>query len=108
MEEKEKLEGYELWTTIGNSGLESQTNIILEEYQSRNNIINLITNLLLENELNGVIIDFKGINNSENFERFIIELTPRLREMGISVGIHFNDENINKDKIKTIVDYIVQ
>ena len=103
----EKKEEYKNWVVISNKLLEEQTDTILEDYKSRTNIINLIVNKIMANDINGVIIDFNGIKNKENMIRFIIELAPKLREIGISTSIVLN-ENIEKNDYINIADYIIE
>lgn len=105
-ENKNNNDNIQKWTTISNSGLESVTNLTLSDYKTRTSLINAITKQLIDEKLNGVIVDLNGITEQENFIRFLIELTPRLREVGISTGVHVNDW-MEKESIKKIVDYIV-
>lgn len=98
---------YDLWTTVSNKGVEKQLEVFMADYKLRSDLINKIVELSQEYELNGVNIDFKNINNMENFERFIIELTPRLRDIDMSVCVTVKD-GIDKEKIKNIVDYVIE
>ena len=98
----------EMWKTFYNTGVELQTNIVLSNYQTRADLINTIVSDSMENRLNGIVIDFREINNAQNFERFIIELTPRLREIGIAVGVYFEEEAANMELIRQVVDFIVK
>ena len=60
----------------------------------------------MKDNLNGVYVNFDGIDNEQNFERFLIELAPRLREIGQSTCVKMSS-GMNEDNIKNIVDYIV-
>ena len=40
-------------------------------------------------------------------KRFVIEMTPKLREVGISTGIVLNN-NIKKEDNKNIEDFIIE
>ena len=62
---------------------------------------------VIENDISGIVVDFNGIENKEGMLRFIIELTPRLREVGVNTSIVLN-ENIEKDNYTNIVDYIIE
>lgn len=95
-----------IWVSISNSLLLNQTNNALKDYKTRTNLIDLIVNKCVESEINGIVIDFKDIQ-TEVMQRFIIELTPKLREIGISTCIVLNN-NIRKDDYINIVDYIVE
>lgn len=98
-----------IWVCISNKLLEEQINLILKEYKTRTNIINTIVNEVIENNVNGVIIDFDNIedNEKEVVKRFMIELTPKLREIGIDTCIVLN-KNIEKNDYMNIVDYIIE
>lgn len=107
-EEFEKQEeNHKTWVSISNKLLEKQTNSILEDYKSRTNLINIIVDKAIKNNINGVAIDFNGIENKDSMLRFVIELAPKLREIGITTSIVLN-ENIEKNDYKNIVDYIIE
>ena len=110
-EEMQDINIHDYWGTLFDLELDRQINTELLDYETRANMINEISRLLRGNNLRGIIIDFAEINDEHNFERFIIELTPRLREIGISTGVHFNGVS-KKDplntRIKEIVDYIAE
>jgi len=95
------------WTNISNKVLGSTTNTILADVQTRANFINTIVDQVIKGNTNGVNINFTGIDNIENFERFLIELAPRLREIGATTCVKINNE-INENDIKNVVDYIVE
>lgn len=99
-------DSYRLWVSLSNKTLEKQINILLEDYKSRTKLINAVVSNCIENNINGVSIDFSNIDN-ENIMRFIIELTPKLREIGITTCVVLNN-NINKQNVLSIVDYIVE
>lgn len=103
---KDLNNGEKIWVSIPNSLLLNQTNNALKDYKIRTNLIDLIVNKSIESEINGVVIDFKDIQ-TEIMQRFVIELTPKLREIGISTCIVSNN-NIKKDDYINIVDYIVE
>jgi len=98
---------YELWTTISNKGVERQIEIFLADSKIRNDLINKIAELSLEYGLNGVNVDFRNIEGIKNFERFLIELAPRLRNNGINICVTMG-EGIVKENIKDIVDYVIE
>ena len=95
------------WTKFVNSGFESQTNTALADINSRTKLIDTIMKLALNNNMSSINIDFTGIDNEQNFERFLIELAPRLREIGISSSAKIN-QGMNENDIKKIVDYIIR
>lgn len=77
----------------------------LNKYEERCKYIKNIIKVVMKNNINGinVLID----ENSEYTERFIIELAPRLRELGIKTNVVLK-ENTNSDNYKTIVNYIIE
>ena len=103
---KDLNNGEKIWVSIPNSLLLNQTNNALKDYKIRTNLIDLIVNKSIESEINGVVIDFKDIQ-TEVMQRFVIELTPKLREIGLSTCIVSNN-SIKKDDYINIVDYIVE
>lgn len=92
----------ETWANIPNNIFEK----FLSNYEIRTEIINKIVELILANNIDGVNINFQEISDYEAFKRFVIELTPRLREIGLSTSIKLNSE-IKKDDFINIVDYII-
>jgi len=94
-----------IWTTLSNNGIESEINAVLADSNLRTSLIDEIVQQTMSNHLNGVNIDFDKIDNGQNFARFLIELAPRLRELGITTCVKIN-AGINENDIKNIVDYI--
>ena len=76
-------------------------------YNDRKAIINSIYLQLIENDYKVLNINFEKIDDINSFYRFILELTPRLKEAGIKIIVTYNDE-INPDKISKIVDYLTK
>ena len=96
---EEKEENIKLWATLSNA-----ENLNLNDYNKRTELINSIVSLAYKYNLNGININFS--ENIENLNRFIIELAPRLREMGISINLVIN-ENIEQSNYIEIMDYII-
>ena len=69
-------------------------------------MIDEIVSKAIENDINGISIDFKEVDTN-NMIRFIIEIAPKLREIGITSCIVLNN-NINVQDYIDIVDYIVE
>lgn len=97
---------YKSWVEISNKTLEKQSNTLLGDYKSRTKLIDAIVSRTIEKDINGISIDFREVD-SNNMVRFIIELAPKLREIGINTCIVLNDGMNKQDYIK-IVDYIVE
>jgi len=79
-------------------------NIDLSDYETRANLVKSIVTNTIKNNISGINII---PNEEENIERFIIELAPRLRELGIKTNLVKN-ENIDESKFTNIVDYIIE
>ena len=101
------INGELTWEVISDNEMETNINTVLSDYITRTDKIDTIVNLAISNRLYGVIIDFRGISDEHHFERFLIELAPRLREIGIGTGVRLAN-HVNTDAIKNIVDYIVK
>lgn len=100
-----------LWAPISNSSITNEGNELLEgilkDYKSRTTFIDLIVKKCIDNDINGITINFTGINDKEIIKRFVIECTPELREIGITTCVVLN-ENTEKQDYINIVDYIVE
>lgn len=109
--ETQTQEEYKVWTEISNASLENQGNELLEnilsDYKERTTFIDLVVKKSIENNINGIVIDFTEIKDKEAIKRFAIEFAPKLREVGISTGIVLSD-NIEKQDFVNIVDYIIE
>ena len=95
----------EVWGIIDDSSFGTQFSQNLENYETRSTAINTIVDTVKEKEVKGIQIDISEVENNEMLLRFIIELAPRLREMGVATSVKLND--LERDSIKNVVDYIV-
>lgn len=95
------------WAVITNEALGKETNEVLKDYKMRTNLIELIAKKVIENNINGISIEFTAIEDKESMKQFVIECTPKLREIGISTCVVLN-ENIEEQDYINIVDYIVE
>lgn len=102
----DNIQEYKLWVEMSNQSVETYMNTVLEDYKSRTKLIDAIVTNLIDHNINGISIDFREIDD-KNITRFIIELAPKLREIGISTCIVLND-NTNEQEYINIVDYIVE
>jgi len=105
-EENVNLDNYLVWATVSNKGLEKYTNELIKNYKTRTELIDTMVNLASKYRVRGINIDFQKVNDNEDFNRFIIELVPRLREIGITTNVILND-SFNEEKIVGIVDYLI-
>lgn len=96
-----------LWQTIDLKSMSEDINDILSDYKTRTQLIDVIMNLFKGNEVKGININFDGIDNNEMCKRFAIELSPKLREIGITTCVTLTKDMNTKD-YKNIVDYIAE
>ena len=95
-----------IWATISNDGIERQTNELINNYEQRTELIDTIVSYIYKYRVRGVNLDFKEVENQDNFYRFIIELAPRLRELGITTNVVLNN-SFNEENLIGVVDYII-
>ena len=93
-----------LWATVTND--DEISNLMLT-YDDRKEIINNIYQKMIENQYKVINIKFDKINDVNSYYRFLIEITPRLRESGIKTVVTYN-KVFNEEKVSKIVDYIVK
>ena len=79
----------------------------LMTYANRNKIINDLYVFLIKNKAKGVYIKFSEIDDVNSFYRFLLELTPKFKESGMYVIVEDN-KVLDKNKLETIVDYVVE
>ena len=82
--------GYKVWPAIQNdeAGIKV-TSTILNSYTKRQELIENIVDVCVEYQLDGINIDFENMYQADKdkFSRFIIELAPRLKEMGMKLSV---------------------
>lgn len=96
----------ELWGIFSNEKLKDYIDTSISDYQKREELINNIVSKTIKNNISGVIIDFSNFNDYKDVIKFVNELMPRLREIGIITGIVINEGMKEEDFLK-VVDYIV-
>jgi len=99
-----KANNVEIWATLCNDIDVSNS---LLTYTDRNQIINALYQKLVEYQFSGINVNFDKIDDVNSFNRFIIELTPRLKELGIKVAVTDN-EIVDKNKLSKVVDLIIE
>ncbi len=99
-------ENDKLWATFSDIP-DSNIGETIADYNTRTELIDEIVDKVIENNINGVCIDLSNVTDTNLIKRFIIELTPKLREIGVSTSLVIN-EGINQEDYKNIVDYIVK
>lgn len=105
-EKLNSIEG-EKWVTISNENFKKQSNIIISDYKSRTNLIDNILNLVLKYNINGINIKFENVESTQNFKRFLIELSPRLREIGVNANLILTN-GLKESDYAGVVDYIIE
>lgn len=75
--------GYKVWPMLTNSNV-SETSKMLSDYKLRESVINQLVSYITQYNIDGVNIDFEGMyeTDKDNFSRLLIELRPRLNELG--------------------------
>lgn len=112
-----KQNGYKVWAMMSNNSYKDTTSEVLNSYELRTNLINKIVDLANKYNLDGINIDFENMNESDKdvFSRFIIELSPKLKEAGkvLSVDVTAPDGGetwsmcYDRNVIGNVADYIV-
>ena len=100
-------EDYTVWAIISNEGLEKYTNDMISSYTKRTELISKVLEYSSKYKLKGINIDFRNVSNDNDFYRFIIELTPRLRDLGLTTNVVIND-SFDAEKITGVVDYLIK
>ena len=109
--------GYKVWPSISNSAMIETTSEIMNDYKLRQKLIDKIVSLVVKYNLDGINIDFENMYEADKkmFSRFIIELKPRLNEIGavLSVDVTAPDGGetwsmcYDRHTIGKVADYIV-
>ena len=94
----------QVWPIVKNLANVSEN---LLTYTQRNTVINNIYQYLMQYQFQGVFIKFEKIDDWNSFNRFLIELKPKLKESGLKLGIIYNSENVEKSKIENIADLLI-
>ena len=110
--------GYKIWPMISNSDAGIKvTSTILNSYSKRQELIQSIVEKCAQYEIDGINIDFENMYQADKdkFSRFIIELAPRMQEMGMVLSVDVTapdgDPNwslcYNRNVIGDAADYLV-
>ena len=88
-----KNNGYKIWPMVSNGVAANKslniTSNIMNDYEKRKKLIESIVNKCVEYELDGINIDFENMKSEDKdmYSRFIIELEPRLNEIGMVLSV---------------------
>ncbi|MDO5557632.1 MAG: glycosyl hydrolase family 18 protein [Clostridia bacterium] len=112
-----KSKNYKVWAMISNNSMIDTTSKIVNDYELRTKLINNIVELAIQNNFDGINIDFENMyeKDKEMFSRFIIELAPRLREYGMILSVDVTAPDgagtwsmcFDRNEIAKAADYIV-
>ncbi len=80
-------------------------NVSLNKFEDRALIIKNVISLVMKNKIDGINVIVEKDNN--NIERFVIEIAPRLREIGIKTNVILSEE-CDENIYKNVVDYIIK
>ena len=110
--------GYKIWPMLKNdeAGIRG-TSAILNSYEKRQELIENIVEVCVAYQLDGINIDFENMYQADKdkFSRFIIELDPRMKEIGVVVSVDVTapdgDPNwslcYDRNVIGHVADYLV-
>ncbi len=85
--------GYKVWPMISNAEAAKEslkvTSEILNSYTKRQELIEEIVRVCAEYQIDGINIDFENMYQADKdkYSRFIIELVPRMQELGIVTSV---------------------
>ena len=85
--------GYKVWPMVSNAEAATEslsiTSKIMNSYELRQKLIESIVEKCVKYRLDGINIDFENMKQEDKdmFSRFIIELTPRLKEIGLITSV---------------------
>ncbi len=111
--------GYKVWPMVQNAGngMMSVTSEIMNDYNKRQKLIEDIVAACVEYKLDGINIDFENMKQKDKdmYSRFIIELTPRLKDIGLVVSVDVTAPDgsetwsmcFDRHVIGDVADYIV-
>ena len=113
--------GYKVWPMVSNAVAANEsldiTSNIMNSYENRKKLIEAIVEKCVEYDLDGINIDFENMYSKDKdmYSRFIIELTPRLKEIGMvtSVDVTAPDGGetwslcFDRNVIGDVADYII-
>jgi len=79
-------------------------NVDLSDYDNRTKLIKNITSISRKNEIDGINVI---LTENKDIQRLVIELAPKLRELGIMTNVITTDE-IEEETYTDIVNYIIK
>ena len=81
--------GYKIWPIFSNNSFRETSSKLLENFDTRQSLIDNIVQLIQKYDLDGINLDFENLNLSDktNYSRLIIELAPRLKAIGKTFSV---------------------
>ncbi len=113
--------GYKVWPMVSNAPAANEsleiTSEIMNSYENRKQLIESIVDACVTYDLDGINIDFENMKQEDKdvYSRFIIELTPRLNEIGMVVSVDVTAPDggetwsmcFDRNVIGDVADYII-
>ena len=113
--------GYKIWPMISNAPVANEsleiTSEIMNSYGKRKQLIEQIVEACVKYDLDGINVDFENMKQEDKdvYSRFIIELTPRLNEIGMVVSVDVTAPDgaetwslcFDRHVIGDVADYII-
>lgn len=111
--------GYKIWPNLSNSSLNNLDAVssIMQTFESRQKLIENIVNALVESDVDGINIDFENMykDDKDKYSRFLIELMPRLREIGKTLCVDVTEPDgsdtwslcYDRNTIGKVADYVL-
>ena len=113
--------GYKVWPMVSNAPAANEsleiTSEIMNSYGKRKHLIEQILEASVTYDLDGINIDFENMKQEDKdlYSRFIIELTPRLNEVGMVVSVDVTAPDggetwsmcFDRNVIGDVADYII-
>lgn len=109
-----------IWPMVQNSGdstMIDTTSKIMNSYTKRKELIESIINVCIKYKLDGINIDFENMRKEDKdlYSRFIIELEPRMKELGLVVSVDVTAPDgsdtwslcFDRHVIGDVADYII-
>ena len=111
--------GYKIWPMVQNAGdgMLKVTSGIMNDYNKRQNLIEQIVRMCKTYKIDGINIDFENMKKEDKdlYSRFIIELTPRMQELGLVTTVDVTAPDggdtwslcFDRHVIGDVADYII-
>lgn len=113
--------GYKVWAMASNAPAAKEdleiTSRIMNSYEKRKKLIGILVNRCVQYGLDGINIDFENMKAEDKdvYSRFIIELEPRLKEIGVVLSVDVTAPDggetwsmcFDRNVIGNVADYIV-